>query len=99
MADSLLKAYAIMPGSFEDVIELLIPELCNRGIFWDGYAVPGGTYRENLYSSAGQAEPPMSHPASNYAWNPPECSNGVSESHWTGQGDVDTVDPVSMQLG
>ncbi|KAF2005828.1 coenzyme dependent N5,N10-methylene tetrahydromethanopterin reductase [Amniculicola lignicola CBS 123094] len=36
------------PGSWEDVVDLLVPELQRRGLMWDDYAVPGGTFRENL---------------------------------------------------
>ncbi|KAF2703727.1 xenobiotic compound monooxygenase, DszA family [Pleomassaria siparia CBS 279.74] len=36
------------PGSWEDVVHLLIPELQRRGLYWDDYKVPGGTFRENL---------------------------------------------------
>jgi len=43
-----IQAYAITPGSFNDVIELLLPELKRRGLFWDDYVVDRGTYRENL---------------------------------------------------
>ena len=62
------QAYAINPGSFEDIIELLIPELQARGLFWDDYAVPGGTYRENLYRIPGQTGLLPEHPASSYRW-------------------------------
>ncbi|KAF2232659.1 Nitrilotriacetate monooxygenase component A/pristinamycin IIA synthase subunit A [Viridothelium virens] len=61
-------AYAIKPGSFVDVAELLIPELRRRGLFWDDYAVPGGTYRENMYASTGQSGLPATHPAAKYRW-------------------------------
>lgn len=60
-----------MPGTFEDVIELLIPELQRRGIFWNGYAVDGGTYRENLYEEPGQKEPFDDHPAAKLIWRAP----------------------------
>ena len=36
------------PGSWEDVVDLLVPVLQERGLFWKDYAVPGGTFRENL---------------------------------------------------
>lgn len=62
------QAYAINPGSFEDVVELLLPELRARGLFWDDYAVPGGTYRENLYRRGGQNGLLPDHPASGYRW-------------------------------
>lgn len=60
-----------MPQTFEDVIELLVPELQKRGLFWDDYCVPGGTYRENAYEIAGQTEPPPGHPAEALLWRPP----------------------------
>lgn len=57
------------PKSFEEIIELLLPELRRRGLFWDDYAVPKGTYRENLYGQKGQSGPPADHPASRYRWD------------------------------
>ncbi|KAL1894349.1 hypothetical protein Sste5346_005848 [Sporothrix stenoceras] len=36
------------PGSWTDVVDLLVPELQKRGLYWLDYAVPGGTFRENL---------------------------------------------------
>ncbi|KAH6677711.1 luciferase-like domain-containing protein [Halenospora varia] len=47
-------AYVTSPGSFEDVVYLLRPELVKRGLMWDDYDVPGGTLRENLYGFEGQ---------------------------------------------
>ncbi|KAJ5440584.1 Nitrilotriacetate monooxygenase component A/pristinamycin IIA synthase subunit A [Penicillium cf. griseofulvum] len=67
--DGFNLAYAIKPGSFKDIIDLLIPELRKRGLFWDDYAVPKGTYRENLYAHPGQSGPHADHPASKYRWN------------------------------
>lgn len=64
-----VQAYAIKPGSFKDIIDLLIPELRKRGLFWDDYAVEKGTFRENLYGKKGQSGPPADHPASKYRWN------------------------------
>lgn len=60
-------AYALFPGSFKDIIELLLPELKARGLFWDGY-IEGGTYRENFYSSPGTKVPLDEHVASKYHW-------------------------------
>ncbi|KAF2703623.1 Nitrilotriacetate monooxygenase component A/pristinamycin IIA synthase subunit A [Pleomassaria siparia CBS 279.74] len=54
--------------SFKDIIELLLPELRSRGLFWDDYAVPGGTYRENFYEKEGQKGPLSEHVASTYRW-------------------------------
>ncbi|KAI1210376.1 Nitrilotriacetate monooxygenase component A/pristinamycin IIA synthase subunit A [Annulohypoxylon truncatum] len=61
-------AYALFPQSFKDIIELLLPELRRRGLFWDDYAVPGGTYRENFYQKPGQAGPLDEHIVSSYRW-------------------------------
>lgn len=47
-------AYVTSPGSFEDVVYLLRPELVKRGLTWEDYDVPGGTLRENLYGVKGQ---------------------------------------------
>lgn len=62
------QAYALFPQSFKDVIELLLPELRARGLFWDEYALPGGTYRENFYQKKGQTGPLDEHVASTYRW-------------------------------
>lgn len=59
-----------------DVIELLIPELRKRGLFWDDYCVPGGTYRENTFEMPGQAEPLPDHPAAAMVWRSPRSSGG-----------------------
>lgn len=46
--DGFNVAYVSNPGSFEDVVDLLVPELQRRGLMWDDYDSPGGTFRENL---------------------------------------------------
>ncbi|KAH7323133.1 luciferase-like domain-containing protein [Stachybotrys elegans] len=60
--------YVLFPQSFQDIIDLLVPELRARGLFWDDYAVPGGTYRENFYGIAGQKYPLNEHVASKHLW-------------------------------
>lgn len=62
------QAYALFPQSFQDIIDLLLPELRKRGLFWDDYEVPGGTYRENFYGVEGQKYPLDEHIASKYQW-------------------------------
>ncbi|KAK8119657.1 Nitrilotriacetate monooxygenase component A/pristinamycin IIA synthase subunit A [Apiospora kogelbergensis] len=70
-------AYALFPQSFKDIIEFLLPELRRRGLFWDGYTVPGGTYRENFYGEPGLKRSPSDHVSSKFRW-----LSGVSaESH------------------
>ncbi|CAI6342134.1 unnamed protein product [Periconia digitata] len=61
-------AYAIKPGTFVDVIELLIPELRSRGLFWDDYVVERGTYRENFYGKEGQKGTIEGHVAGSFRW-------------------------------
>jgi hypothetical protein len=46
----------------------LLPELRARGMFWDDYAVPKGTYRENFYAKKEQKGPLDEHVASTYRW-------------------------------
>ena len=62
--------YAITPGTFEDIVELLIPELQRRGLVWDDYPKEGLTFRENLYGI--EREDPTylkpDHPAYNLRW-------------------------------
>ncbi len=66
--DGFNLAYALMPGTFEEVIQHLLPVLKQRGLFWDGYAVKGGTYRENISGTPGLARPAADHPAAKYHW-------------------------------
>ena len=58
----------MFPQAFKDIIDLLLPELRKRGLFWDDYAVPSGTYRENFYQKPGQSGPPDEHVASRFRW-------------------------------
>jgi hypothetical protein len=105
----LSQAYALMPGTFTDVAELLIPELQRRGIFWNDYAVPRGTYRENLTETRGQKEPREDHPAAAMIWRAPEVdvrekANGSQKdlsNGWHGVLDAkaeEQLDPVAMQF-
>ncbi|KAM3441242.1 hypothetical protein MY4824_001693 [Beauveria thailandica] len=66
--DGFNLAYALFPQTFQDIIDLLVPELRKRGLFWDDYAFPAGTYRENFYHEAGQKHPKPEHVASKYHW-------------------------------
>lgn len=60
----------MFPGSFHDIIDLLLPELKARGLFWDGYQVEGGTYREQIYGK-GHKHPLDEHIAAKYQWKAP----------------------------
>lgn len=61
-------SYASIPETFDDIIEYLLPELRRRGLFWEDYAVPGGTFRENMYGKKGQNRLPETHPGAQYTW-------------------------------
>lgn len=58
----------MFPQSFKEIIDLLLPELRARGLFWDDYDVPSGTYRENFYGVEGQKLPLDEHTASKFHW-------------------------------
>ena len=60
--DGFNLAYAVMPESFTDFIDLVIPELQRRGRYKTAYAP--GTLREKLF--AGGARLPRTHPAAGY---------------------------------
>ena len=65
---------AIFPSSFEDIVNLLVPELRSRGMFWSEYAVPGGTHRENFYQRRDQTGPLPEHVAAKY-----RCKAGIDK--------------------
>lgn len=56
------------PGSFEDVVNLLVPELQRRGLMWQDYLVPGGTCRENLQGTPGNPYLADHHPYKIFFW-------------------------------
>ena len=66
--DGLNLCYAISPGSFEEVADLLVPELTRRGRYKDAYS--RGTLREKLYG-AGRARLDAPHPAALYRCGKP----------------------------
>ncbi|KAK9770964.1 putative Luciferase-like domain-containing protein [Seiridium cardinale] len=61
-------AYITTPGSQEDIVEYLVPELVQRGLMWEDYEVEGGSLRENLYSTPGQKELPEDHYGHKFKW-------------------------------
>lgn len=58
------------PESIEDLVELLIPELQRRGIYWKDYDVPAGTLRENMQRRPGQSLLPPDHPGAKLRSDP-----------------------------
>lgn len=63
--DGFNLAHVTNPGSFEDIIEFLLPELRRRGIFRQGVEKQGATAREVFI---GSQRLPEDHPGSKYKW-------------------------------
>ena len=61
--DGLNVPFAISPGDFEDITDMLVPELVRRGRYKDAYKK--GTLREKLFG-AGRARLAAPHPATQY---------------------------------
>ncbi len=60
--DGFNLAYAVTPETFEDTVDLLVPELQKRGVYKKDYAK--GTLREKLFGRGPRLQAP--HPAVNY---------------------------------
>ncbi len=60
--DGFNLAYAVTPGSFEDVVDFIVPELQKRGAYPTAYRP--GTLREKLFGDGPYL--PASHPANGY---------------------------------
>lgn len=61
--DGINLAYHVSPGSFEDFVEYVVPELQKRGRYRTDYE--GSTLRESLYG-AGRSQVKDTHPAAKY---------------------------------
>src|SRR6185369_14880032 len=61
--DGLNMPFAISPGDFEDIADMLVPELTRRGRYKQTYAE--GTLREKLFGE-GRARLTAQHPANQY---------------------------------
>jgi FMN-dependent oxidoreductase (nitrilotriacetate monooxygenase family) len=61
--DGFNLAYAVMPETFADFVDLVVPELQRRGVYKTTYAE--GTLREKLYGP-GRARLPATHPAARF---------------------------------
>lgn len=59
--------YAVTPGSFEDVVEYVIPELQKRKLVWDDYPEKPQTFRELVF---GELFVSPAHPAHSLRWTP-----------------------------
>jgi len=77
-------------------VELLVPELQKRGLYWNDYAVPGGTFRENVYLKAGQRLLPDDHHGAKLRWNAKKLEETPKENSLASAlVEVVTVDPVA----
>ncbi|KAI5865261.1 Nitrilotriacetate monooxygenase component A/pristinamycin IIA synthase subunit A [Durotheca rogersii] len=64
--DGFNLAHAVNPGSFEDIIEFVIPELRRRGLFRTGVEREGATAREVFF---GQPHLLADHPGYQFKWH------------------------------
>ncbi|CAK9439684.1 uncharacterized protein LODBEIA_P37840 [Lodderomyces beijingensis] len=73
--------YAITPGTFEDIVDLLVPELQRRGLVWKDYPKDGLTFREQLNGLEGE-DPSFlqpDHPAYGLRWKGEESREEFEE--------------------
>lgn len=68
--DGFNLAHVTNPGSFEDIIEFLLPELRKRGVFRNDVEKEGATAREVFI---GSKRLPEDHPGSQYKWRAGEA--------------------------
>ncbi len=66
--DGLNFTNLLFPETFENIVNLLIPELQERGLAQKEYAVDGGTYREQVYRQKGHTFVPEDHYAYPLRW-------------------------------
>lgn len=66
--------------SYEDIVDLLVPVLQERGLMWRDYTVPGGCYRENLHNTPGNPYLSSRHPGTKFSYR--ESNNGVAETKY-----------------
>lgn len=67
--DGFNLAYAVLPETFEDVVDLVVPELQRRGVYKHDYRP--GTLREKLHPGAGPGAGPLlpaSHHGASHRW-------------------------------
>lgn len=81
--DGFNLGYATIPGTFDDIIEFLLPELQKRGLFWKDYAVKGGTLRENYTGKPGQTRLPSTHVGAKYTWKAGQADPPFSSKEGT----------------
>jgi hypothetical protein len=83
------------PESYEDLVELLVPVLQERGLMWKDYAVPGGTFRENVRRKAGEQLLPSTHPAAKFRYDVLKNGGNIDED---GHVVIDRVKEEEQQM-
>jgi alkanesulfonate monooxygenase SsuD/methylene tetrahydromethanopterin reductase-like flavin-dependent oxidoreductase (luciferase family) len=68
--DGFNLSHIVNPGSFEDIVKYLLPELQSRGLFRKSVENEGATAREVFI---GSRRLPPDHPGSKYRWNAGEA--------------------------
>lgn len=68
-------SHGVSPGTFEDMIKWLWPELRKRGFIKDEYDVVGGAARENYNGDGLGPRLRRDHPGAAYTWRRPETGN------------------------
>lgn len=77
--DGFNLSHVVVPQAWEDIIEYLIPALEKAGWLGDNeYPVPGGTARENLYGTPGNARLRRDHTGSRFKF---EVYPGVAKEN------------------
>lgn len=66
--DGFNLSYATTPGTFEDMIKYLWPELRARGVLQEDYPVVGGSMRETFLADGLGPRVRANHPAASYTW-------------------------------
>lgn len=66
--DGFNLSYATTPGTFEDMIKYLWPELKARGVLQEDYPVLGGSMRETFLADGQGPRVRADHPAATYTW-------------------------------
>ncbi|KFY32117.1 hypothetical protein V493_00513 [Pseudogymnoascus sp. VKM F-4281 (FW-2241)] len=87
--DGFNLSYATNPGTFDDIIKYLLPELRKRGLFWEDYKTPGGTLRETYTGKEGQRRLAESHQGAKFVWKAgEELPKYIEEQHKRGNGEA-----------
>ncbi|KAF4628446.1 hypothetical protein G7Y89_g9712 [Cudoniella acicularis] len=66
--DGFNLAYAISPGTFEDMAKYLFPVLRKRGVFWTDYENEGASMRETFLADGKGPQLREDHPGRKFRW-------------------------------